>query len=317
MRIETGDTWLDEFVTSAAVARAGSHNSFYRARRAGRFVTLRAGVHLPSHVWSGMDADARFRARIHALALSAAEPLLFSHLSAAAIWRLPMVGTWPEQPEVLRCRTGSGAVRSGFRVHTGDDARSTAIIDSVQVTGLARTVVDVARRSLLGTAVTMADAALSGEAARHPARGGAVTTPAELREELAIGSRTGKTRAARALELADGASGSPGESVSRVAMHLEGFPRPVLQHRFSDERGLIGFVDFWWPDFGLIGEFDGKGKYSRTDLLNGRSPAEAVIAEKKREDRLRALGPRVVRWGWEAAISPPRLARILRAAGLR
>ncbi|MDQ4137680.1 MAG: hypothetical protein M3116_02380 [Actinomycetota bacterium] len=118
------------------------------------------------------------------------------------------------------------------------------------------------------------------------------------------------------LELADGASGSPGESVSRVAMHLQGLPMPLLQHEFRDRRGRIGYVDFWWPEFDLIGEFDGLGKYTRDDMLSGRSPAEAVIAEKVREDRLRALGPRVVRWGWECAISPPRLAEVLRRAGL-
>ncbi len=100
-------------------------------------------------------------------------------------------------------------------------------------------------------------------------------------------------------------------------MHLQGLPTPMLQQEFRDHRGLIGIVDFWWPEFGLIGEFDGLGKYTREEMLAGRSPAEAVVAEKLREDRLRALGPRVVRWGWETAISPPRLADTLRRAGLR
>jgi hypothetical protein len=100
-------------------------------------------------------------------------------------------------------------------------------------------------------------------------------------------------------------------------MHLQGLPAPILQKEFRDGAGLIGYVDFWWPEFELIGEFDGLGKYTRTEMLAGRSPAEVVIAEKVREDRLRALGPRVVRWGWESAISPPRLAEVLRRAGLR
>jgi hypothetical protein len=160
----------------------------------------------------------------------------------------------------------------------------------------------------------MADAALA-EPPRCLHGGAAIRV--ELEREMSDGARVGSARLRRVLELADGASGSPGESVSRVAMHLEGLPKPVLQQPFRDRRGLIGVVDFWWPQFNLIGEFDGRGKYTRDDMLNGMSPAEAVLAEKAREDRLRALGPGVVRWDWPYAISPPRLARKLRDAGLR
>ncbi len=311
---QTRDNWLDEFVTSAAAERAGTSNAFHRAVRVGRFVTLARGVHLPAHVWERLEVDERMRARIHAVAVAAREPLVFSHLSAAAIWRLPMVGTWPSKVEVVRTPKGGGRSREGHTIHASTHAFSIEQVDRVQVTTLARTVADVARTALLGTAVAMADAALSGPPAfLH----GIAGIRDELEQELFDGPRVGSARLRRVLELADGASGSPGESVSRVAMHLEGLPRPVLQQAFRDRRGLIGIVDFWWPEFNLIGEFDGRGKYTRDDMLNGMTPAEAVLAEKAREDRLRAVGPRVVRWDWPYAISPPRLARKLRDAGLR
>ena len=66
----------------------------------------------------------------------------------------------------------------------------------------------------------------------------------------------------------------------------------------------------------LVGEFDGRGKYLRDEYTKGRSPADVVLAEKERENRIRAPGPTVVRWGWEEAMAPPLLRRKLLAAGL-
>lgn len=77
------------------------------------------------------------------------------------------------------------------------------------------------------------------------------------------------------------------------------------------------FGDFYWPELGLVGEFDGHGKYLREEMARGRTAAEVVMAEKAREDRLRALGLRVVRWGWADLLDPARLRRKLLAAGLR
>jgi hypothetical protein len=95
-----------------------------------------------------------------------------------------------------------------------------------------------------------------------------------------------------------------------------GFPIPELQVDFSDRRGFIGTVDFWWPDQQLIGEFDGVAKYIRLEYTSGRSAAEVVVDEKNRENRLRARGPRVTRWDWSIAKSPALLLEHLTGAGL-
>jgi hypothetical protein len=129
-------------------------------------------------------------------------------------------------------------------------------------------------------------------------------------------SPVGRRRAGLALTIADGMSGSPGESVSRVGIHILGLPSPELQHEFVDAEGSM-FVDFWWPQLGLAGEFDGYGKYLREELRGGRTIAEVLIAEKRREDRLRRLGLTVVRWDWAVAMSLPLLDARLRGAGLR
>jgi hypothetical protein len=82
-----------------------------------------------------------------------------------------------------------------------------------------------------------------------------------------------------------------------------------------DRWGLIGFGDFAWDD--LVGEFDGRVKYADPGMLNGRTPSEVVVQEKRREDRARATGRRVVRWLWWDVQPGGALGQILLDAGLR
>ena len=54
-------------------------------------------------------------------------------------------------------------------------------------------------------------------------------------------------------------------------------PSRTLQFEVRDERGnLIGVVDFAWPEFGLLGEFDGKIKYGRL-LKPGQDPGDVGL----------------------------------------
>jgi len=101
---------------------------------------------------------------------------------------------------------------------------------------------------------------------------------------------------------------TPLESHSRVRLVRAGLPEPQLQVPMHDRAGLIGRVDMYWPDLGVVGEADGAIKYEvRDDLLK----------EKAREDRLRALGLAVVRWTWpEIWQDPGEVARRVRQASL-
>jgi len=99
-------------------------------------------------------------------------------------------------------------------------------------------------------------------------------------------------------------------------MELLGIPRPQLQVPFSDHRGLIGYADFFWPEISLIGEADGDKKYLDPQFRGSRSTEQVLLAQSKRENRLRALGNRVTRWDWATAISASELGRHLANAGL-
>ena len=57
-------------------------------------------------------------------------------------------------------------------------------------------------------------------------------------------------------------------------------------------------------------------KYVREEYARGRSVADVVLAEKKRENRLRALGLTVVRWDWDDAWRGAPLRSLLVEAGL-
>lgn len=88
-------------------------------------------------------------------------------------------------------------------------------------------------------------------------------------------------------------------------MYEHGLPRPRLQTVFRDRFGLIGRVDFDFEEYEAVVEFDGALKYG------GGSP-EVLLREKRREDRLRALGRTVIRTDWSDLDHPAELAaRIL------
>ncbi|MBN9241080.1 MAG: hypothetical protein BGO97_15315 [Micrococcales bacterium 70-64] len=297
----------DKLILAAPEVRSGSGSSLYRAYRAGELIRLAEGVFIPASTWGGLSPDDRFLTRIHAVAHAFDTQLVFSHLSAAALWRLPMIGSWPDKPEVVVGRGVVGASRHGYTARRYEVPPPDEV-DGVLVTPLARTLIDVGRTRPLAVSVAMVDA---GRAVRGIPR-------AELHElNRSLASPRGARRCSDAIALSDAGSGSPGESLSRVTMHGLGLPAPVLQQEFRDARGLIGYVDFWWPQFRVVGEFDGRGKYVSPDILDGRTPAQVVVDEKIREDRLRALGITVTRWGWDTARSPVALGRQLAAAGVR
>lgn len=99
----------------------------------------------------------------------------------------------------------------------------------------------------------------------------------------------GVSRAHAVIAFLDGRSESVGESLSRIRIEQYGLPSPILQYEVIAGDGRRYRLDFFWEEYGIVGEFDGVGKYTdRRDL----------VAEKFREDALRDLGLEVIRWNW-------------------
>ncbi|MRH89548.1 hypothetical protein GFY24_19210 [Nocardia sp. SYP-A9097] len=217
-------------------------------------------------------------------------------MSAAIVHDIPVWAIPLSRVHVLRDRRTGGRTHRHLTVHAarlppGDYTE----VDGIRVTTAPRTVIDLARTLPFEQAVVIGDAALrSGK-----------TTRIELLDQVnqATG-RKGCPAARRVVEFLDGRSESVGESRSRVQLIHSRLPAPELQAIiFADYGTRTTRVDYLWPELGLIGEFDGMIKYHK-EIRGDHTPEEVVIAEKLREDALRALGLRVIRWTWSDLDNP-------------
>jgi hypothetical protein len=237
---------------------------------------------------SAPEAD---HTRLHAIAAArACRGSVVSHRSAALLHGLPLLTYRSSRPDLTVAPSGTGDVR-GALLHRAS-LRSIDIIqmDEVPTTSVARTIADLARSSSTALAVVAADAAVH--------RG---LTDLDAVEDVLLHcwNWPGIRRAWRSVGRVDGRSESPLESVSRLVLSWMRVPTPDLQARLCNERGwFAGRVDFYWPEFGVVGEADGRMKYEDRSIL---------IAEKRRQEALEALGLIVVRWDWTDVTRRPRL----------
>lgn len=296
-----------------------------RGRERGEQVRLLRGVYVPADVWEAADDDEHYLMRIQAAVLTRRSQPVLSHHSAARVWGLPILGRWPAEVHFL---LPAGAKR---RTHARvvwhyDTFRDDEVVelDGYLVTSRLRTMVDLARTTPFASAVATLDAGLRAPYLLPDGGRSETIAKEELQEAVARRGSARGCRAARvAADFADGESGSTGESVSRANIHLSGMPAPLLQVVYPIPGGGEDRVDFTWEarhhirQVTLLGEFDGKVKYTRDQYLAGRTIEDVVWIEKVREDRLRAPNRGMARWLWAVAVSPTRLRTLLIAAGLR
>jgi hypothetical protein len=309
--------WRDHLTLTREITLAGERTDFYERVRKGEFVSVRRGVYVRTDEWVQLNQDDRYLTKVRAASAFSNNEIVMSHVSAVALWRLPWVGEYPRAAHVIGRAAAGGRSTSAIVRHTVGVPDLTERIDGIAVTSLVRTVVDVARVATFAQAVTIADAAL--RRTKHPNENvpRSFVSTDSLRAELAhVQIAQGSAKIARVVEFANGAADRPGESFSRVNMSLAGITPPQLQVPIRGASGRIWYVDFWWPEFNMIGEFDGKVKYSDEVFLRGRTPQQAVYDEKLREDDLRRAGRGLTRWPWEIAMSPRRLRDQLIAAGV-
>jgi len=249
---------------------------------------------------------------LHALRVRATLPLaspnsIASHLSAAALHDLPLIGSWPTSVHTTVPGARGGSSSKGIIRHTSAQQVAAVRQHGVSVTSIARTIVDVAATQSLLIAVTMCDSALHRR----------LVTIDELADELlAIGRSRGRRRAADCLAFADGLAESPGESATRVNAWQLGYELPQLQIPVATRRGNYS-VDLGWESARLFGEFDGKVKYTRDSMMKGKTIDAVVFEEKQREDAIRAATDRsFVRLLWREVLNVRVLNAILSDAGV-
>lgn len=274
-------------------------------RRSGEWSALRPGVYLPTVQFRTIDPADRHAIVVRERARALGAGSVVSHTSAAILYGLPLWQITPGPVHVTRQRRSGTNKTGSLHVHPSGDGFQVVTLDGVAVTGVARTVVDVARTVPFEQAVVIADAALHRS----------LVTPEELvTEAYSAAGQRGAKRAAAVVAFADGRSESVGESRSRVVLQRLGMPKPDLQVDVADAGGrVIGRCDFGYPALRIAGEFDGRVKYGRL-LRPGQQPGDVVFAEKLREDALRDAGWIVIRWIWDELDRPRVIAMRLRRA---
>jgi hypothetical protein len=308
--------WRDDFTLVRENSDPAASSEVRAGVRSGSLTRLLNGVYVATSDWDGWDSRRRHLAVMHAVVLLRERRLVFSHGSAAVAWGLPLLGDPPAEAHVVANRAGGGRSDDRMVRHCVDVPYETVEIGGLEVTSLARTVVDLARSESFVGGVMVADAALRG--IEVPELGKFQVGKESLTLELPGRGARGIARARDVISFADGRSGSPIETWSRVSIARAGLAAPELQHVFRDSFGRM-IVDFWWPEFGVVGEEDGNAKYEDPRYRGGRTLEQVLIDEKWREDRIRRL-PEVrgfARWGSDIAGSPTRLAARLRLAGVR
>lgn len=270
--------------------------------RDGSLVRIRRGVYARSE-------ELERRAAHHRL-MTATWPLVdpgnvFTHESAAILHGLPLPSTPTSQVFMTRRSPGHGDSSPALRVRWTrlDDSEVTAI-DDLPVSTLARTASDLARYLPYEWGVAVCDAALQAGLSRDALLAAMARHP----------RLKGLPRARNAARFADARSESPAESISRVQIAQARLPRPEVQYEVIDANGVvIARTDFGWPEFGLVGEVDGKWKYGEL-LRAGQTPQDAIMNEKRREEAIRQQGLWIVRWDFSTVTRPGEVARLVRRA---
>ena len=291
---------MDElrFTAELMAAEGLTMHHLLNACRAGEWERVRRGAYV-----RGVVPDERAQ---HLLLIAATMPLVgdgsvVSHASAAVLHGFPVPRSLLDR--VWITREGGGHGRHGPVVHLRRcrlDSEDVTFVGGVPVTSPARTAIDLARAAKLEWGVIACDAALA--------------IGVERTDLLGVIERMrgwpGVRRADRAARFADPGAQSPLESVSRLQISRLRYPVPVVQFPVLRGGVLVATSDFGWEDSGLVGECDGKVKYGVL-LEAGETAADAVMREKRREERIRGAGYWISRWDWADAWHPPSLKGIL------
>lgn len=299
------------FATRAEALDLGVTDKVLTAeRRAERLTRFRHGTYTTTSRWRALDAEGRHLLRLRAVIHRLGGEAVASHASAALLHGLPVWGVPLDRVHLTRVDDVPGRRQADVTHHVGRlDPGDVVEAGGVPCVGPTRAAIET---GLLGTPASFLPTA---DALLHAG----LATRADLgRTWLAMERWPDRHKLSVAVRLADGAAESVGESRLRWILWGQGLPTPVLQYEVVDpDSDFRAYCDLAWPEHGVVLEFDGFVKYGRL-LRPGQSVADVLVAEKRREDRIRELtGWTVIRVVWADLEHPTALvARVRRALGL-
>lgn len=293
------------FLRREALALGYDDRTVRRRVRAGEWVRVRQGAYTFADMWTPMTAEEHYGVRGRAVRRTARTPVVLSHTSSlqerrATYWDLDLADV-----HLTRTDGRTGRREAGVRQHQGKLIDGDVeIVNGVEITSATKSALEITTIADVEHSLVVVNGLLNKEQTsieklcrRYELMQGC---PDTLSTELI-------------LRLADGRIESVGESRTFHLCWRAGLPAPQPQYDVHDRFGrLVATVDFAWPEHGVFLEFDGKVKYTRL-LREGESPADAVVREKRREERICELtGWTCIRLDWADLYHPGRTAARIR-----
>jgi hypothetical protein len=289
-----------------AIEAGLSDAALRRATKAGELVRVRHGAYVDGAAWAGADQRERHVIVARAVHRTHEDRVAFSHHTAAVLHGLDLWKVDLGNVHVTRADGKHGRHAGDLIHHEGSlSIEDVQVVRGLPVVAPARAALESASLVTVEQGLVTVDSALRGELCDAEA----------LQERYAeVQGWPDSLGLQVVVSLADGRRGSAGESRTAHLLWRANLPKPVPQYPIWSNGELIGIVDFAWPELGVILEFDGRVKYEKY-LGEGETAADAVVREKKREDRIReATGWTVIRVTWADLADPHALvARIRRA----
>ncbi|MBZ5740857.1 hypothetical protein K8U61_22000 [Nocardioides sp. GBK3QG-3] len=275
--------------------------------RDGTLARPRRGAYVAGDVWRDVDEVGRHSIRARAVLAQARTEVALSHVSGLLEYDAPIWGLGLDDVHLTRADGRIGRPEAGVRQHRGALEEGDVVErNGVPVTSPTRLALEVTTMTDVEAGLCVVNDLLH--------RG--LTTESALAERYQRMSQWPNSLTTdMVLRLADPLIESIGETRAFHLLFRHSLPMPVPQYEVKEANGrVLGRVDFAWPELGVFLEFDGRVKYEKL-LKPGQRPSDVVIAEKRREDRIRrATGWRCVRITWSDLEHPARTIEMIRQA---
>lgn len=269
--------------------------------RAGVLVRVRMGAYVDAPTYRGLDQAGRYGVFTRAIVRQAKTDVVVSHVSALPEYDAPLWGQDLSHGHLTRRDGKSGRKAAGVHQHCGlIEPGDVVVLNGLEVMSATRVALEVTTVASTEASLVVVNDLLHRR----------LTTVQEIeRRYQSIDAWPGTLHTDLVLRLADGRLESVGETRTFYLFWHQHVPFPETQYELRDSSGsVVARVDFAWPEHRVYLEFDGFEKYVRY-LLPGETIAEAVMREKKREERIHELtGWRCIRISWADLAHPERTA---------
>jgi hypothetical protein len=292
------------FLRREVLALGYTDKDLARSMRAKVIHRVRHGSYVFVDHWATLSVTEQHRVRAMAVLRTAKTGLMLSHTTAviahgAPVWELSLA-----QVHVTRRDRRGGRNEAGVVQHRGLLLPSDVVeVGGAEVTSPTRTALDL---------TTIADVEHCLPVFDHLLHVGATSKSLLHEGSRAMRLWHGTLNTDLVIRLTNPRCESVGESRTWFLFWRHGVVAPETGYVICDSSGrVIARLDFAWPTLGVFLEFDGKEKYLK-HRRPGESVVDAVLREKKREERIcRLTGWRCIRITWADLYRPAETARYI------